>query len=82
MAGIRGMKWAKVNSWTKFWRLTVPNLMNDYRIKRWAEKENIHDGQKQILKGGIWIDGDNKIYNCLGKCVGEIKFNEDFGVTR
>lgn len=82
MAGIRGMKWAKVNPWTKFWRMTVPNFMNDIRIGRWAKKNDIHKGQKQILMGGVWIDSDNKIYNCLGNCVGEIKFNEGFGVTR
>ncbi len=82
MAGIRGMKWAKLNPWTKFWRVTVPNIMNDYRMKRLAETEKIHEGQRQILKGGVWIDSNNKIYNCVGNCVGEISFNEGYGVTR
>ena len=70
----------KCNALTKIWKVTIHNLVNTYRIKRYAEKYNIHEGQKQILIGGVWIDKDNKIYNCMGNHIGEIKFNEGFGV--
>ena len=74
MAGIRGMKWAKLSPWTAFWKVTVPNFMNDIRIKYWAKKNNIHKGTKRILKGGVWIDNDNRIYNCMGQCIGKVNF--------
>ena len=78
MASIRGMKWAKISPWTRFWRFTVPNFVNDIRIRHWAKKNDIHKGTKQILTGGVWIDSDNKIYNCMGTCIGEINFYGEY----
>ena len=79
MAGTRGMKWARYNRWTRFWRITVPNLVNDIRIKRWAEKNEIHRGQRQILTGGVWVDNDRILYNRMGQPVGKIEWNEGHG---
>lgn len=39
----------------------------------------LHHGQKKILTGGVWIDENNNLYNCTGKCVGTIQWNEGFG---
>lgn len=78
MAGIRGTKWVRLNPWTRFWKVTVPNFVNDIRIKRWAEKNGIHRGQIQILKGGVWEDHNCVIYNCMGDAIGKVEWFEGF----
>lgn len=79
MSEHREFKVFTCNWLTKIWKVMIPNFVNQYRIKRYAEKYNVHKGQKQILTRGVWIDSDNKIYNCMGDCVGEIIFNKGFG---
>lgn len=54
----------------------IRNWLNDVRIKRWAKANDIHKGTKQILKGGVWIDKEDNLYNCMGKRIGKIQWEE------
>lgn len=44
--------------------------------------DDLNCGRKRILRGGVWVDKDNNIYNVRGDCVGKVEFNEGFGRGR
>lgn len=47
---------------------------------RWSlVSDSLNRGRKRILRGGTWIDEDGNLYNCCGKHVGKVEFNEGFG---
>ena len=57
-------------------RRRFKNWLNDIRIKRWAKTNDVHAGTRQILTGGVWIDKENNIYNCMGRRIGKIQWEE------
>ena len=61
----------KVKGW--FGRLKV--RIQHRRIRRKKLKEgkelNMKAGRKPFLTGGVWIDNEDRMYNCLGKCIGK-----------
>lgn len=54
------------------------NTLNRIRISYWAKKYNVHVGTRRILKGGVWIDRENYLYNCMGQRIGKIQWEESY----
>lgn len=72
------MKTARFKKRTRRFWIDIRNLLNDIRIKRYAKANNVHAGTKQILKGGVWIDKENNLYNCMGNRIGKIQWEESY----
>lgn len=56
--------------------MSIWNFIISIRIKLWAYWNDVHRGTKRILIGGVWIDDNNNLYNCLGKKIGKIDWNK------
>lgn len=57
-------------------RMYIHNTWNHIRWRLVCDDLNY--GRKRILRGGIWIDEDNNVYNVRGDHVGWIEWNERF----
>lgn len=72
------MKTARFERRIRHLRDGLFNKLNAIRIRRWAKRYNVHAGTRQILRGGVWIDKENRLYNCMGQRIGKIQWEESY----
>lgn len=54
-------------------RIRIRNWFISRKRKKNGNTINKAFGRRPFLTGGVWIDDDEFMYNCMGKCIGKFE---------
>ena len=54
-------------------RIRIQNWFIRRRKRKNGKAINEAAGRKPFLTGGVWIDENKIMYNCMGKCIGKFE---------